>query len=497
MGGAPFLSRPSCGGHVIMKKLNYLSASECLLQFREGRLSPVDYLESVIAAAKAQQPVINAASYMDLDNARAMAKRSAQRYRDGTARALEGIPIIVKEETGVAGWPRSYASLLHLGEIAEHTHPIVDKLLAAGAIPYFQATNPEFCVLGHTWSRRYGVTRNPWSHPHSCGGSSGGTAAALAAGVAPLGTGSDMAGSIRLPSAICGTYGFKPPFGRVPCAPGDEYFAQASEGPMARTIDDLILMQNVIAGPHPASYATIPFTPLPQTYPDLQGVRIAVSPTLGTTVVDDDVVRNLEHALKGLQARGAEIVPVNINWDVNALADELVNGILAIYFGEPMAEITDAEAEKLTSYARQIRDQAKGKKLSLAPTADLTAQLHAEMVEKVWSQGCDALICATTLTTRLAADQDPVKEPYVYIKGVPVKAELGWALTPPFSLLNRYPVLAAPTGLSDLGVPTGIQIVTNSYQDEMAFRIAYNHAQAGTSDLFVSRFPSEKELLAS
>ena len=478
-----------------MKKLNYLSASECLVQFREGLLSPIDYLEAVIQAALAQQPVINAASYMDLETARAMAKESAQRYRDGNARALEGIPFIVKEETGVAGWPRSFASLLHAGEIAEKTHPIVEKLLAAGAIPYFQATNPEFCVLGHTWSRRYGVTRNPWSRAHSCGGSSGGTGAALAAGVAPLGTGSDMAGSIRLPSAICGVYGFKPPFGRVPCAPGDEYFAQATEGPMARTIDDLILMQNVIAGPHPTSYATIPFTPLPHTYPDLKGIRIAVSPTLGNPVVDDDVLRNLHQALEGLRSRGAEIVPVEISWDVNALADELVNGILAIYFGEPMAQISNEDALQLSSYAKQIRDQALAKKVSLAPTADLTAQLHAEMVAKVWSQGCDAFICATTLTTRLAADQDPVKEPYISIKGVPVKAELGWALTPPFSLLNRYPVLAAPTGISDIGVPTGMQIVTNSYQDEMAFRIAYNHSQASTSDLFISRFPQIAEVV--
>lgn len=482
----------SCGPRlpkIYMPTLHFLSAKDCIHRFRNGTLTPIDYLESVFAAAHEQQPSINAATNLYIDQARTMAMEAGRRYKDGTARPLEGVPVIIKEETAVKGWPRTLGSVLYKDEVADENHPIVDKLLEAGAIPYFQATTPEFCVLGHTWTKQFGVTRNPWSLAHSCGGSSGGTGAALAAGVAPIGTGSDMGGSIRLPASLCGVYGFKPPFGRVPCGSGDEFFAQATEGPMARTIEDLILMQNVIAGPHPGSYATVPFTPLPEQYDDLKGVRIGYCPALGTLAVDGDVVRNMDRAVEGLRRRGAEIVPVDIQWDMDAIGTELIDGILAIFFGESLREISDAQATELCSYTQHLRNDAKNKPVSVTKSAELAARLHAEMHAKVWSQGCSAFVCATMLTTDLPADQDPVANPTLQINGHPVSAYLGWALTPPFNLLNRYPVIAAPTGLSDIGVPTGMQIVTNSFQDEMAFRVAYNHARAGTSDLFIERFP--------
>ncbi len=111
------------------------------------------------------------------------------------------------------------------------------------------------------------------------------------------------------------------------------------------------------------------------------------------------------------------------------------------------------------------------------------------MQEKVWGKGYTAFICASMLTTDLAADQDPVAEPFLELDGHQVEANLGWCLTPPFNLLNRYPVLAAPTGLSALGVPTGMQIVANAYDDETVFRVAANHARAGTSRLFIEQFP--------
>jgi Asp-tRNA(Asn)/Glu-tRNA(Gln) amidotransferase A subunit family amidase len=472
-----------------MQPENYLSATDLLAQFRSGARDPAVYLETLIEAAQRQQATVNCAASLHLDAARAMAREARRRYADGTARPLEGVPVIIKEETSVKGWPRPLASLVYRDAVATENHPIVDKLLEAGAIPYFQATNPEFCVLGHTWSKLYGVTGNPWAPAYSCGGSSGGSGAALAAGVAPLATGSDMAGSIRLPASLCGVYGYKPPFGRLPCAPGDEYMVQAVEGPMTRSFDDLVLMQNVLAGPHPGSFTTLPYTPLPTDYGDLHGMRIAYSPAFGHPALAPDVERNLLRALDGLRARGAVVEEVALPWDLAHINQVLLDGLRALFVDEFMNDIPAGQLDQLTSYTRALRHQAEGPRASVMPSAALGRQLHRDMQQRVWGQGYQAFICATMVTTDLAADQDPVAEPWIAVGGHQVEANLGWCLTPPFNLLNRYPVLAAPTGLSEIGVPTGMQIVANAYDDETVFRIGANHARAGTSQLFTERFP--------
>ena len=134
--------------------------------------------------------------------------------------------------------------------LLEHNTPVVDLLERAGAIFHCQTTVPEFYFIGQTWSKLWGVTRNPWNLDKTVGGSSGGSGAALAAGMTTLATGSDMGGSIRIPSAFNGVYGFKPPHGRVPLTPGGEVMPQGTSGPMARSFADLVLMQNAMTGPH-------------------------------------------------------------------------------------------------------------------------------------------------------------------------------------------------------------------------------------------------------
>jgi len=473
-----------------MHDTTYLSATDLLAHFRAGSLDPVDYFDVLAAAAERQQATVNCAAGLFLEQGRAMAHEARRRYAEGTARPLEGVPVIIKEETSVKGWPRPLASLVFKDKVAVENHPIVDKLLDAGAIPYFQATNPEFCVLGHTWSKMYGVTRNPWALAYSVGGSSGGSGAALAAGVAPLATGSDMAGSIRLPASLCGVYGYKPPSGRLACAPGDEYLTQAVVGPMTRSFDDLVLMQNVLSGPHPTSYTTLPYTALPTEYGDLSGMRIAYSPAFGHPALASDIERNLLQALDGLRQRGAIVEEVALRWNLDEINKVLLDGLNALFVDEFMTDIADADADKLCSYTAHLRQQASDHHPSIMPSAALGQQLHRDMQETVWGKGYAAFICASMLTTDLAADQDPIAEPFLERGGHQVEANLGWCLTPPFNLLNRYPVLAAPTGLSELGVPTGMQIVANAYDDETVFRVASNHAKARTSRLFIEQFPA-------
>ena len=267
---------------------------------------------------------------------------------------------------------------------------------------------------------------------------------------------------------------------------------QAVEGPMTRSIEDLILMQNVMAGPHPSSYTTLPFTPLPTEYPDLQGMRIAYNPAFGSTALEPAIKHNLLKALDGLRGRGAVVEEVEICWDLDAIGKVLLEGLNSLYLDESLHKISDTDAEQLCSYVSHLRDNAGENKASVLPSATLALQLHREMQDKVWGKGYSAFICATMLTTDLPADQDPVQQPFLDLGGEKIDAYLGWCLTPPFNLLNRYPVIAAPTGLSELGVPTGMQIVANAFEDEIVFRVAFNHAQAGISRLFVDQFPEMK-----
>ena len=254
----------------------YASAHALQSRYREGTLSPVEVTASLIARARVLAAGLNATTLIDEAHALRRAEESAARYLAGTARPLEGVPVAIKEETSVAGWPRTIGSWLHDERPTAH-HPVVERLLDAGAVPHLQTTVPEFCVIGQTHSARYGVSRNPWNRAVTPGGSSGGAGAVLAAGLTPLATGSDMGGSIRIPAAMNGVYGYKPPFGRLAATPGEELFAFAVEGPMARTLEDLRLMQNVMQGPHPASYTGMPAEPLPEHPQDLRGMRLALT----------------------------------------------------------------------------------------------------------------------------------------------------------------------------------------------------------------------------
>ena len=157
---------------------------------------------------------------------------------------------------------------------------MIDKLAEAGAVVSIQTTVPEMMFHAATWSYLWGITRNPWNLHETPGGSSGGSAAALAAGFCTLATGSDMGGSIRIPASLCGLYGFKPPFGRVAPAPDSYDLVAAAEGPLARGFTDMALVQDVIAGPHPRSFVALrPKLDYPLTYPGIEGWVLAYDPT--------------------------------------------------------------------------------------------------------------------------------------------------------------------------------------------------------------------------
>jgi len=474
------------------RDLAYLTATDLLAHYQAGRLSPVEVTECLLTRAAQLQSTINATTLIDGDGALAQARAAEARYRSGTARALEGVPVAIKEETAVAGWPRTIGSHLHDEQPTSH-HPIVDRLVEAGAILHVQTTVPEFCVIGQTLSSRYGVSRNPWNRTVTPGGSSGGSGAALAAGLAPLATGSDMGGSTRIPAALNGVYGYKPPFGRLASTPGEELFAFAVEGPLARTLDDLRLMQNILQGPHPASYSGMPAAPLPNDPPGLRGLKLALAlPKDG--LICPDTERNLRQQVAALADAGAVVEEVTLDWDVGRVGDVLIEAIFGLYFAEYLEAFSDEARAQATPYLRYLMERYCGRRNAIMPAAVLASAMHQEMVAKLWSRGITALLCPTVLCADIPADLQISQMRQWPIAGGFVDSYLGWVWTTPFNLLSRTPSLAVPTGRAANGVPTSMQIVGAPFADADVFRVGHHYAQLGTVDLYRSVFPSLPEV---
>ncbi|WP_189085816.1 amidase, partial [Agromyces mediolanus] len=270
--------------------LHHLTATEASERFRRRELSPVELLDAVLERTAAVEPTINAVTEQWIDEARAAALASEARFAAAAAGtgdgaplgALEGIPLMLKDEQPIAGRLLEDGCLLERGNLAEETHPIVERIQAAGAVVHARTTTPEYCCAPVTHSKLWGVTRNPWNPDYTPGGSSGGSGAVLAAGATLLATGSDIGGSIRIPASFCGVVGYKPPFGRVPgMAPfnSDTYCA---DGPMGRSVADVALLQNVLAGPWVGDAASLrEIAEVSGRVGSLDGVRVALCLELG------------------------------------------------------------------------------------------------------------------------------------------------------------------------------------------------------------------------
>ena len=238
--------------------LCYLPAHEALARFRAKTLSPVDLMQAAIARAEAVKDPINALTHTHFDEALDLARKAEAKYaKGGRVRALEGLPIGIKDENLIAGKPTSSGSLIMKDFVAETTSVNNQRILGAGGIVLARTATPEFSAAGVCWSRLWGVTRNPWNPAMTTGGSSGGSGAALAAGIVPLAMGSDIGGSIRIPASACGVVGYKPPYGRNTDDPPFNLDFFCHTGPLARTVKDAALLQNVITGPHPSDITTL------------------------------------------------------------------------------------------------------------------------------------------------------------------------------------------------------------------------------------------------
>jgi len=439
-----------------------LGAEEALALFRARALSPVELMEDVLARADAVEPTVNALPFVHAERALEQARAAEARYARGgdRARPLDGLPVAVKEEAPIEGLPNTYGSLVHRDAVATETAPFVRRILAAGGIVHAQTATPELSCAATTHSRLWGVTRNPWDATRAVGGSSGGSAAALASGTAPLATGSDIGGSIRIPSAYCGTVGFKPPPGRVPEMPPFNRDYYCHEGPMARSVADVALLQNVISGPHHADVASLrPKLWVSGTRPGVAGWRIAVCVTLGDYEVDADWAANALAVADALRAAGADVREVELPWSAERIGHAALCH-LGTTMGAATGALLDEHRDQLNDYTIALAEtgRALGREALLEGMA-IEGALYPALGRLL--EDHRALICPTMAVG-----------PWEAGMSVPLHRMTREAMTLPFNMFSNCPVIAMPSGHDRHGRPTGVQVVGPTFDDLSVFVVA-------------------------
>ena len=407
---------------------------------------------------------------------------------------LEGIPVAIKDEEDIIGQPNTNGSLILKDHIASKTMVDVERIIESGAITHCRTTTPEFSCTSFTHSKLWGITRNPWNLDFTPGGSSGGSGASLAAGCSTLATGSDIGGSIRIPASACGLVGFKPPHGRNPQEAPFNHDQYCVVGPLARSVQDCALMQNVMSGPHPKDITSLkPKLTIPEKLENIKNWKIAFSMDLGYFEIDKEVQKNTMLVLDKLKSLGAQVEEVKINWNKKELEDTCYN-YYAHLFANFISELIPEHEVKLTDYARDVGMTAKivnkalleRKKInhpSMGINLGMTLLECNKVAGKMYEEfgpiiyKYDVFVCPTLSIPAVKADIDLFRDK-ILVNGKEISSpDLGWTLCYPFNMLCRLPVLSIPSGLANNGIPTGIQIVGKPYEDIGVFQAGYHLEQ--------------------
>jgi amidase len=460
----------------------YLPATEVLKLFKTKKLSPVELLKALVARSEKVNPKINCFADRYHDEALAQAKASEARYmkRGAKTAPLDGVPLAVKDAQRVGGKRTTHGSLIFKDSLDAHSDPMIERLQRAGAIIFARTTTPEFCLSGITASRIWGVTRNPWNTDWGPGGSSGGSGAALAAGLTTLATGTDIGGSIRIPASACGVVGFKPPHGRNPDGPPSNFDRFNHCGPMTRTVADAALMQNITSGPHPLDHDSIrQKVRLPTEPAAIKGMKIAFSVDFGYVPVDSDVRQNMMQALDVFKRLGAKVEEVDLGW-TEAVDHDALHWYNMMNFGRQTIWQSKDNADLMTDYALKFAEAARRNSTmdDIHKPWERTHRMYQTLGPVLASH--DVFICPTNNAPSVRADHDPWDQDF-RVNGRKVDPEFGWVMTHQFNMLHNCPVLSVPSGHAASGVPTGIQIVGRTWDDARVFKaaLAYEKALGG------------------
>jgi len=456
------------------RELLFLSAVSAAALIRRKKLSPVEYMETVLDAVERLQPTLNCFITVTAEDARRAAKAAEQAVMSGAPLGpLHGVPVSVKDLIPTKGVRTTFGSIAFADNIPDRDDVLVTRLRAAGAIMIGKTTTPEFGIKGQTDAPIYGVTRNPWDLERTPGGSSGGAAAAVAAGLGPLGLGSDGAGSTRIPAACCGLVGLKGTTGAIPYQEARDAFANViAAGQLTRTIADCAVMQAAMAGADPLDPWTAHVEPLGRVSPallsqDLTGLRIGYLSRSGATRTSADVAKGVEASLKVFSDLGAEVqeVRVEIDW-----MPEEQRALYLTSIATNLGSVVERLGDKTDPVLRAFVEAGKAYDVATYVKA-LAARTRMFRAIQGLFESYDFLVSPTITRTALAATFNGASD-VVEIDGVgvgPTQPGLT-GFVYPFNLTG-HPALAVPSGWAADGLPTSVQIVGPRHADSGVLRL--------------------------
>lgn len=442
---------------------------------RSGELSAEEVVRETLERIESVNPAINAIVTLCPERALDAARRAdRERLRGAFLGPLHGLPIAHKDLVNTAGIRTTYGSPLFRDHVPEEDDLIVERLRAAGAITIGKTNTPEFGAGSQTFNPVFGATRNPYDPTRTVGGSSGGAAASLAAGLLPIADGSDMGGSLRNPASFCNVVGLRPSPGRVPNYPAPLAWAGlAVLGPMARSVEDCALLLGAMAGPDPRAPISIAepgdrfLRPLGREF---RGTRVAWSQDLGGLPVDRRVREALARERAALDALGCELVDAEPDFAGADRVFQVLRGFaFAAHFrdlhGEALAQLKDTLVWNIEA------GRALGADDLAAAELERTALYHRI---RRFLDDYEFLLAPVVQVPPFSVDEEWVRE----IDGVPMDTYIDWMRSCFYISLLGNPAISVPFGFTPEGLPVGLQIVGRHGDDWGVLQFAYAVEQA-------------------
>lgn len=449
-------------------EIAYQSATALRALIAQKALSPVEVVEACLTQIEQHNTTINAICTLS-ERVLAEAQQAEQALLQGQPLGpLHGLPVGIKDVTPTAGLRTTYGSPLYADHVPDTDALVVQRLKAAGAIILGKTNVPEFALGANTYNDVFGATRNPWNPQLSAGGSTGGGAAALATGMIALAQGSDLGGSLRIPASFCGVVGLRPSPGLVPSYPSMHLWdTLAVNGPMARTVEDVALLLQVMAGPSP-------LTPLSQSSPGrdfvaavqngrIVGQRIAYCPDVAGIGVDAEIEQICRQAAFDLVQMGANVAEIELDLSFGWQAFLDLRGLWVVTAHYDKLDKVDQLGPNLRS---NIEFGLRVTTKELATAEQTRSQMWQNFFE--FFQNFDYL-----LTPCVAVPPFPVEQNYPEtIGGRQMQTYIDW-IAPTFLLsLTSLPVGCVPCGLTQAKLPVGLQIVGKPQAEESVLSLA-------------------------
>lgn len=443
-----------------------LTASELISAYTAREVSPVEATKAALDAIDRRDETLNSYCLVDAEGAMEQAKASEERWREGNPIGwLDGVPASIKDMFLTKGWPTLRGSrCIDPKGSWDIDSPVTARMRENGVVLLGKVTTPELGWKATTDSPLAGITRNPWDPSKTAGGSSGGSAAAIAAGMGELSVGTDAGGSVRIPASFCGIVGFKPTYGRIPMYPASPFGPLAHAGPMARSVDDIALMMDVLAmRDHRDPNALAPLT---ASYReairrDVRGINVAFSPTLGYIDVDDEIARAVAKSVNAMAAAGLFIEETDPGFTDPAVPFEV---LWATGAAKWLSNFPDGSADKVDKGLHALWSQG----VTYSAMDFLTAQESRAALGIFMGEfhtRYDVLITPMMPISPFEAGHDvPPGGPY----------QKWWEWTRfsyPFNL-TQQPAISVPVGFTSDGLPIGLQIVGPRHSDDLVLAVA-------------------------